>query len=338
MRLGGTEIAHSDAWRAAVKVGGLWAIAVAACASSGSPSDGDDGRVGGGTLATVNVPVESRIAQVRLNLERLRWMPRSRGARYVLVNIPAFELRAYAMDQLLLTSAVVVGERDWPTPVLRDAIVKVDVHPRWVVPAKIARQEIVPLLALSPQTAVRVKLRIFSRDTGEELDAHAVAWNRAKAGAFVFIQEPGPDNPLGDTRLGMGNTLGIHLHSTPRADTFSRAYRATSHGCVRVQWSHDLARFALADEGLVSRYEEAIASETSVQLFPPEPVPVFLTYFTAWVDEEGVAQFRRDIYRLDGRLEQQIRRRQTPSFSASGASTVQAAPAGQAAIHGAGGR
>lgn len=269
----------------------------------------DDGRVGARTLAALNVSVASRIGQVHLNLERMRWMPRSRGARHILVNIPAFELRALSASRVVLTSAVVVGERDWPTPVIRDAVASVDVHPRWVIPPKIARQEIVPLLARAAGYAERVNLRIFARATGEEVNPRAIDWMRVSARGFAFVQEPGPENPLGDTRLALRNTRGVHLHATPRTDTFLRAYRATSHGCIRVQRSHDLARFALADPDLISRYEAALASETSEQLVPPEPVPVFLAYFTAWVDENRIAQFRPDIYRLDARLDQALRRR-----------------------------
>lgn len=290
-----------------------------------------DGKVAKRTLEALNVSVSTRITQVQRTMERWRWMPADRGERYVMVNIASFELDAYEAHggKKVLHSAVVTGLEDpkWHTPVLSDVISGLDLNPVWNVPPKIIREDLVPLLQTSPGTPKAIGMKIYDRATGEEVDAASVTWTPEAAANYRMTQVAGPQNPLGETRVVMSNKKHIYLHGTPAGWVFELANRARSHGCIRVEKIAELSAWMLADAQKAKRYEEGVAKKKSMRLEFDHEVPVYLGYFTAFVDDGGSLQFRPDVYGLDRRLEKALKVSPPPKVEVS-QSTRASSPAG----------
>ncbi|HEX8821962.1 MAG TPA: L,D-transpeptidase family protein [Archangium sp.] len=263
-----------------------------------------DGKVGKGTLKALRVPVEERIAQLRVNLDRWRWAPRQLEQRYVMVNLPAFELEAVDQGQTVLRMPVIIGEPDWSTPVFEDEVEYLVLNPEWNVPRQITEEEVLPKLREDAGAAGKLGLKVIDRTTGQEVDPHAVEWSATEAGQgpYRFQQAPGESNPLGRVKFIFPNRFSIYLHDTPNPKLFEEASRAFSHGCVRVSEPVKLADFMLrGHEGWTQESLEAAMEEGGkprrVEL--PAPVPVYLLYWTAFVNDEGRVEFRPDLYQRD---------------------------------------
>jgi murein L,D-transpeptidase YcbB/YkuD len=263
-----------------------------------------DGSVGKETLAALRVPVEERIAQLLVNLERWRQAPRDLGARYVLVNLPAFELEAVAASQPVLRMRVVIGAQDWQTPIFDDAVEYLELNPEWHVPDGILTKEVLPKLQEDAGAAARLGLQVVERATGAIVDPTSVDWSTQEEGAlpYRFAQAPGASNPLGRVKFMFPNRYAVYLHDTPSRAAFEETSRAFSHGCVRVEEPLSLAAFLLqGHEGWTAdTLAAALDGKTPRRVVLPQPVPVHLLYWTAFVDGEGTVNFRPDIYRRDG--------------------------------------
>src|SRR5262245_36403778 len=203
------------------------------------------GVVGEATRAALNVPVERRIREMELNLERWRWLPDSLGARHIEVNIPAYRLELIRGDQVTRAMRVVVGRRLSPTPVFSDQLTYLELNPTWTVPPGLVVKEIVPALNrnhdyLAANHMLVVSIADAKRDT---VDPHDVPWKDAAADTFHYlvVQQAGPDNPLGRIKLMCPNEYDVYLHDTPQRSRFSVAVRDYSHGCVRVEEALELA-------------------------------------------------------------------------------------------------
>ena len=239
------------------------------------------------TLAALNVPVEDRIAALELNLERWRWLwPSLRGAdRLVLVNIPAFELHGLDHGRPALRMRVVTGNAARsPTPVFSREMTEVIFRPYWNVPTSIAQDEILPVVYRDRGYLRRRNMELVRGDGGVQLR-----------------QRPGPGNALGLVKFLLPNPFGVYLHDTPEDALFARARRDKSHGCVRVERPFDLARFALQDapEWTPARIQAAAARGPERPVPLEEPLPVFITYLTAWADPDLGARFFPDVYEHD---------------------------------------
>jgi murein L,D-transpeptidase YcbB/YkuD len=264
-----------------------------------------DGVVGSATLAALNVPAPMRVRQLVQNLERWRWLPRDLGQRHILVNVPDFILHLVENEQSRLTMRVVVGKPSWPTPVLSATMTHMVLKPEWRVPVSIAREEILPRLRQDPAYLVQNNMRVWyvgSNGTWE-INPRTVDWPKvpAKNLPYMFRQEPGPKNPLGDIKFVFPNRFDVYLHDTPSRTLFTKPDRALSHGCIRVEKPFDLAEHVLRHnpQWTRERLSTAVTKSTSRTVLLPEPLPIHLTYRTAWVDEEGVVHFRTDIYGHD---------------------------------------
>jgi murein L,D-transpeptidase YcbB/YkuD len=264
-----------------------------------------DGKVGRETLEALRVPVEKRIAQLLVNLERWRWAPRDLGTRHVMVNLPAFELEAVEQGQTVLRMPVIIGEPEWSTPILQDEVEYLVLHPTWYVPSKITAEEVLPKLQEDPGAAARMGLTTYDRAMGEPVDPGTVDWSGLQAGSlpYRFAQDPGDSNPLGQVKFMLPNRFSIYLHDTPNPKLFAEAHRAFSHGCIRVSEPAKLADFLLrghegwTEESLAAEMEQAKGKQRRVDL--PAPVPVYLLYWTSFVGTDGRVQFRPDVYRQD---------------------------------------
>ncbi|MBB4285199.1 L,D-transpeptidase family protein [Roseospira goensis] len=266
-----------------------------------------DGRVGPRTRAALAVPAETRVRQMALNLRRLRALPPDPGGRSIEVNIAGAVLEGREDGVTTFRTDVIVGMRDRPTPELHSAIDRLVLNPTWTVPTSIARKDILPKLRRDPAYLARNNFRVFdgwSRDAAE-LDPATIDWTADDVNirTLRLRQAPGPGNALGEIKFMFPNRHGVYLHSTPSRGLFARSTRTFSSGCVRVRDPLDLATFLLdAPETWTPETLKArIAAGGTRTVRPPQSVPLAMIYLTAWVDADGTAQFRRDVYGLDTR-------------------------------------
>jgi len=272
-----------------------------------------DGVVSAATRAELNVAVERRVEQLELNLERWRWLPKDLGRRHIIVNIAAFELEVVDDGAVVLAMRVVVGRPFNRTPVLSDTMRYLVLNPYWHVPSNIATTELLPKLKRDPSYLARYKLRVFpsSRLDAQEIDPATVDWSTITAAHFPFLlrQDPGPRNALGRIKFMFLNKYHIYLHDTPARPLFEETQRDFSHGCIRIQHPIELAVYLLRNDprwnrdALLAALDDA--EDRSVPL--PEPMPIHLLYWTAWADQDGTIEFRRDIHDRDTPLWKALR-------------------------------
>ncbi|MCO6412517.1 MAG: L,D-transpeptidase family protein [Thiogranum sp.] len=268
-----------------------------------------DGIVGKATRAALAVPVERRIEQLRINLERWRWLPRDFGERYITVNSAGFDLQAHEGDSDPLTMRVIVGKTDRETPVFMANMRYLVVNPYWQVPDKIAKRDLIPEILRDQDYFARQGIRVLTGwgPDAVEVDATQIGWQDYLGDGeylpFRLRQDPGPRNSLGRVKFMMPNLHSVYLHDTPARHLFDRPVRAFSSGCIRVEKPLALAEYALnGDRQARQSLAQLLVSGETGTLSLPEPVPVYLLYHTAWVDKEGVLHFRADIYGRDTRL------------------------------------
>lgn len=269
-----------------------------------------DGVVDGATRAELNVPVERRVEQLELNLERWRWLPRDLGRRHIIVNIAAYELEVVEGDSVMLSMRVVVGRPFSRTPVLSDTMRYLVLNPYWHVPRDIATDELVPKARRSTSYLAQNKMRIFPASGGDtrEVDPTTVDWSATARFPYLLRQDPGPRNALGRIKFMFLNKYHVYLHDTPAGSLFAEAQRDFSHGCIRIQRPIDLAVYLLQDP-LWDRGAVLLALDDAVdRTVPlPEPIPIHLLYWTAWAKGDGTIQFRRDIHGQDAPLLKALR-------------------------------
>jgi murein L,D-transpeptidase YcbB/YkuD len=271
-----------------------------------------DGAVGKQTLAALNVPVEARIAQMLLNLERRRWMAEDRPGSYIFVNLADFELKVVDGERTILDTRVVVGTPYHRTPVFSGEMTYLELNPYWNVPPSIARKEILPKIKQDVSYLAQQNMRVFSGWDGaaSELDPTAINWLAVSPGSFPYKlrQDPGEGNALGRIKFMFPNRFNVYLHDTPSRALFQRTVRSFSHGCIRVQHPQALAELLLRDDPdwTPERIKAAIASGERRVVTLNNPMPVYITYLTAWVNKDGSVHFRDDIYGRDKRLAQAL--------------------------------
>jgi murein L,D-transpeptidase YcbB/YkuD len=270
-----------------------------------------DGTVGARTQAALNVPVEARLRQIAVNLERWRWMPHQLGRLHISVNIPAATLDLVEDGAVALRMRVVVGDTRHPTPSMGTTMASVVLNPPWSVPTSIANNEILPKLRRDPNYLVNSNLRIADYpEDSPEAAGDGVDWNAiGKKFPYRLRQPPGPDNALGQLKFNLHDSDDIYLHDTPNHRAFSRAYRALSHGCVRLEEPVGLGEILLGSRWQGRLGENLSTNKSTRTLKLERTVPVYLVYFTAWADPSGEMNFREDIYGHDRRLTQELQNR-----------------------------
>jgi murein L,D-transpeptidase YcbB/YkuD len=262
----------------------------------------ETGAVNAATLAALNVPVTERIRQVELNLERWRWMPDELGSRYILVNIPSFKMKVFEDDKRVIESNVVVGRQERQTPAFTANMAYLVLSPKWYVPRSIAVKDKLPQLKRSSYALARQNIRVFN-NAGQEIKPGSVNWRAVSASNFNYQlrQDAGPRNALGGIKFMFPNPYNVYLHDTPSRELFSRNQRTFSSGCIRISNPLELAEYLLKSDPKWNRNKIKTASTSGKQQVVnlPQTVPVYLLYWTAWVDEDGLANFRNDIYQRD---------------------------------------
>lgn len=274
----------------------------------------EDGVVDSKTLSALNVPVEARIRQIELNMERWRWMPDRLGSRHLQVNIAEFRLRAVEAGETVLDMPVVVGTSQRQTPVFSDKMSYLEFAPYWKVPATVLREDLLPRIKSDPSylDAGHYEMLDWQGSHLEQKVLEDIDWSELEIDHFpgLLRQKPGPWNSLGRVKFMFPNPFAIYMHDTPARDLFDNRVRLDSSGCLRVKRPLDLAVWLLTDqeEWDYEKIREAMQSEEPLRVELEEAVPVHLLYWTAWVDEQERLNFRTDHYLRDASLEAALRR------------------------------
>ncbi|MGA8181728.1 MAG: L,D-transpeptidase family protein [Desulfobacterales bacterium] len=268
-----------------------------------------DGVAGSNTLSELNISVEDRIEQLKLNMERWRWLPRDLGERYIIVNTANFDLDVIENGQIIESIRVIVGKKKRPTPVLSQKITYLELNPYWNIPFKIALKDILPHIKKDPNYLAEKNIRIFENwsDGAKEITPDSIDWDTITKKNFVYKlrQDPANSNALGRIKFVFPNDFSIYLHGTPAHDLFSKAKRTFSSGCIRIEKPMELADYLLKDNSKwnFDKLTDTINSKKTKAILLSHPINIHILYWTAWVDKDGIVNFRDDIYGRDRQLD-----------------------------------
>jgi murein L,D-transpeptidase YcbB/YkuD len=280
---------------------------------------GADGMVGPGTRRLLNQgqrPHEAagdpgRIKAILVNMERWRWLPNDLGPFYVTVNIPEFTLRVVEEGQLVHTARVVVGKPDKQTPVFSDEMEELVFNPYWNVPNSIKNEEIAPYFSQGGgffgggwDTSVLRRHGLRIKYGNRDVDPDQIDWSRNDLRNFDLVQPPGPTNVLGRVKFLFPNTHDVYMHDTTQKFLFNNAVRAESHGCMRVQNPEKLAEIILKHDKDWSsaRVESTFDAGGDNHVALEQKIPVYITYFTLRVNDDGSLSTFNDLYGHDARM------------------------------------
>jgi murein L,D-transpeptidase YcbB/YkuD len=264
------------------------------------------GRVERSTYPALNITAEERLAQLRLNLGRIReLMAQPAEDRYILVNIPAFQLEAVERYEVQQRHRVIVGRTERQSPSVTATIRALNFFPYWRVPDSVAHLDLIPRLVKEPDYLEKEKIRVLNGIDGPEVDAMSVDWGSPAALSLKFRQDPGPQNALGLVRIDMPNQHAVYMHDTPMKQLFSQRSRAFSAGCVRVENVFDLVDWIARYEASwdLGRAQGIAEAGQALDVTLTRPVPVHFVYITAWAERDGDVEFRPDIYGRDGAVD-----------------------------------
>jgi L,D-transpeptidase YcbB len=264
-----------------------------------------DGNIGPATVKLLNVPIQNRIRQIIINMERWRWIPKSFEPSYLLVNIPEYKLHVIENSKEVMNMNVIVGKTMNETPIFSDKLEHVVLAPYWNIPPSILREEIAPKIMSDPGYLDRLNMEVVT-NKGSVVGPESIDWSQAGSEGFGYIvrKRPGPKNDLGDVKFIFPNEGNIYLHDTPHDELFSQSKRGFSHGCVRVERPIDLAVYLLRnvpgwDKASIMRQ---ISTGKERYVGVKQKLPVYLVYFTAKADTNGNVRFYEDIYGHDAKL------------------------------------
>jgi murein L,D-transpeptidase YcbB/YkuD len=261
-----------------------------------------DGSLGPETLAALNVPVEERIQQLRINLERARWVLHNLGNTFIVVNVAAYHAYYLKDGHLLWQGRTMVGKPYRQTPMFKADMTYLVFNPNWTVPPTILAQDYLPALRQDPSYLDRKGLKVVDR-AGRAVNPMHIDWSQysPRHSPYLLRQDPGPKNALGRVKFMFPNDHAVYLHDTPSQALFNRTERAFSSGCIRVENALELARLLLNDEPAWNQQaiDRVLSLGKTRNVMLQEPIPVLLLYWTAWVATDGLVNFRHDLYARD---------------------------------------
>ncbi len=252
----------------------------------------ETGIVSDSLIKEMNVPVTQRIEQLLMNMDRMRWLANNPSGNLIVVNIPEFVMHVYEGKQKAFDIDVVVGKEGHNTMMFNGDLNQVVFSPYWNVPPSIVAKEILPEMEKNSNYLTKENMEITGNDDGLP----------------VIRQKPGGKNALGKVKFLFPNSFNIYFHDTPAKSLFEKDKRAYSHGCIRVREPEKLANYVLRNqpEWTPEKISEAMNSGDEKYVKVKDPIPVVITYYTAWVDGNGRLNFREDIYGHDQRLAQKM--------------------------------
>lgn len=264
-----------------------------------------DGIIGPKTRRWLNLSPLKRARLQARNLLRMRHLEQQLPPEFLLVNLPAYQLRLYSQGVETFQSKVIVGRRSRPTPLLASQVSSVVLNPPWNVPRNILRRDIVPKLRKDPQYLVEQNFNLFD-EAGKPIPFEAVDWpvvTQLRQFPYRLQQRPGDGNALGRYKFHFPNRYAVYLHDTSTPALFGETQRSFSSGCVRVEKAQQLADYLLSKTGYPKSYQTTLMESGQTKwLRLAQQLPVFTVYWTAWIDNQGVPQYRQDIYQLDRQL------------------------------------
>jgi murein L,D-transpeptidase YcbB/YkuD len=260
-----------------------------------------DGVIGPDTRKALNVSLPTRIEQLKLNMERWRWMPREMEQRYLLINTAAFELQLIEQQRAKLKMRVINGRRDRTTPAFKTRLTHVVFNPYWTVPYRIAVKDLLPKQLEDPDYFSKQLIEVFQIIDGEKvlMDPQNIDWTQYSQSYFPFLlrQRPGPLNALGRLKFRSPNRFDIYLHDTPSRSLFQKPVRTFSSGCIRLEDPNRLAALVMGTEQ--ATILEKIDNNETMEEPVKTKLPIYVVYLTAWMDENDTVHFRDDIYGRD---------------------------------------
>jgi murein L,D-transpeptidase YcbB/YkuD len=268
----------------------------------------EDGVLGQATLAELNVSVQRRIDQVRVNLERARWITHDLPDRFVGVNIAGAKVYLVRRDSVVFEARAVVGQEYTRTPVFRAAMTHIELNPTWTVPRSIV-DEVFAAVRRDPQYLARMNMHVLDQ-AGRQLrvSAHDLLSMSAQSFPYTLRQDPGPANPLGGIKFVLPNRYNVYLHDTPARSLFEKDTRTFSHGCIRVERPVQLAASIFEDARWDQPSLEAeIRAGKTVRIPLSNPLPVLVLYWTASADLHGELHYYRDVYQRDASVLQALK-------------------------------
>jgi murein L,D-transpeptidase YcbB/YkuD len=267
-----------------------------------------DGIIGAGTFREMNIPVGKRIETIRINMERVRWVSRDIPQDYIVVNIAGFYLNMVKNGRMVHNTRVVVGKPLNKTPIFRDKMRYIDFNPTWTVPRSIIKNEIIPKLK-KDSLYLQKENMVLLDSKGNEVSTTELDIPNLSANKFPYLvrQQPGPDNALGVVKFMFPNEYDIYLHDTPSKSLFSKASRAYSHGCIRVEKPLDLAVKLLdGTEWTREKIDATIKTRETTRVLLPEPLDILIMYWTCGIDPQKQFFFAQDIYGKDAEVLKQL--------------------------------
>ncbi len=271
-----------------------------------------DGIIGKNTVKQLNTSIEKKIKKMRVNLERMRWLPRTLGEKYLVINIPDYNLKVYKKGEVKLEMPIIVGTKKHPTPIFSHQMSTIVLNPYWRIPQRIVKREIIPKLVKDPNYLEKQDIKAFENWDHESMtfDTSNIDWSmylnndligNSKSAPMRFIQIPGKKNPLGKMKFMFPNKYSVYLHDTPFKNLFKEQTRAFSHGCIRLSKPYELLK-TIAQEDNKINYKEArkvLKNIEKTDMDLNKKIPIHIVYLTAWLDKNGQVQFRDDIYNYD---------------------------------------
>ena len=253
-----------------------------------------DGVIGAKMIQELNVPVKQRIQQLLVNMERVRWMPPEKDTNYIMVNIPEYKMHVYDSGKQIFDMNVIVGKASNSTVIFNGNLKYIVFSPYWNVPTSIVQKEIVPGMKRDKNYIQRNNIEITGTSNGLPL----------------VRQKPGPNNSLGLVKFLFPNNYDIYLHDTPNHELFNVSSRSFSHGCIRIAEPKKFAQYLLRSDTATTWKSNVIDSSMHLPkerwVTLKKTIPVFIVYFTAWVDKNGLLNFRKDIYGHDEKMSEKL--------------------------------
>lgn len=261
---------------------------------------GVSGQVDEATWYALNVPAETRLHQLRLNLLRVQNMVSRLAERYVVVNIPAALIETVEGGMVVRRHTAVVGRIDRQTPILKSRIHQINFNPFWNVPVSIIRKDLIGYMNENPNYLTEQGIRIYD-GSGRELQPTDIDWQTEQAVNYRFRQDPGPLNAMGNVKINFHNPHAVYLHDTPTKGLFGDNARFLSSGCVRVDQVQDFVAWILRDNSNwgAGEISGVFADGARTDVDVRNPVEIHTTYISAWANRQGVVSFRDDVYEFD---------------------------------------
>ena len=273
----------------------------------------EDGKIGKLTFKALQRNKQDYIHQIELNMERWRWYKAPNEKQYVWVNIPKFEMKVIEEDTLVMKSRVIIGAPEHQTPLLKSTIRYFLIYPYWTVPFSIATKELLPIIKMDITYLSRKNFEVLD-GTNKKVDASKINWKKYSTKYFPWKlrQGIGEKNSLGILKFNFENKYGVYMHDTDNRKLFNREMRALSHGCCRLEKFMDFAQFLIRDDSIKYPIDSLNADILKAQqkyVYIKHPIPLYINYFTAEIDEYSELHFFIDVYKRDEKMMRSLYKR-----------------------------